>query len=162
MINALFFFKSLHVIGFVSWFAGLFYLVRMFVYYVEASEKNEPERGILTQQFLQMQERVYKIICNPAMMITWIGGLSMLGLGLFTDQVPNYLSIENGTPGWMHLKLVLLIGLLFYHLRCKKIIKNLKAGTNKLTPFQFRLFNEIPTLFLVGIVFTAVYGKLGT
>jgi len=162
MANLLYFLKALHVVGFVSWFAGLFYLVRMFVYYIEASEKAEPERGILTQQFNQMQWRVYKIICNPAMMITWTAGLGMLALGLFSDLIPNYLSIENGTAGWMHLKLLLLAGLLFYHIRCKKIIKQLETGNSKMTAFQFRLFNEVPSLLLVAISFTAVFGKLGT
>ncbi|MEL6945933.1 MAG: CopD family protein, partial [Bacteroidota bacterium] len=87
MANLLYFLKALHVIGFVSWFAGLFYLVRIFVYHVEASEKTEPERSVLTQEFMQMQKRVYKIICNPAMMLTWTAGLGMLGLGLFSDLV---------------------------------------------------------------------------
>ncbi|MEL6718135.1 MAG: CopD family protein [Bacteroidota bacterium] len=162
MANLLYFLKALHVIGFVSWFAGLFYLVRIFVYHVEASEKTEPERSVLTQEFMQMQKRVYKIICNPAMMLTWTAGLGMLGLGLFSDLVPNYLSAENGTAGWMHLKLGLLVGLLFYHIRCKKVIKQLETGSNKMTAFQFRLFNEVPTLFLVSISFIAVFGKLGT
>ncbi|MEM8524362.1 MAG: CopD family protein [Bacteroidota bacterium] len=162
MANLLYFLKALHVVGFVSWFAGLFYLVRIFVYYVEASEKEEPDRSILTQEFGQMQQRVYKIICNPAMMITWTAGLGMLGLGLFSDFIPNYLSVENGTAGWMHLKLLLLVGLLFYHLRCKKVIRQLEAGNNRMTAFQFRLFNEVPTLFLVSISFIAVFGKLGT
>ena len=161
MANLLYFLKALHVVGFVSWFAGLFYLVRIFVYYVEASEKTEPERSILTQEFIQMQKRVYKIICNPGMMITWTAGLGMLGLGLFSDLIPNYLSVENGTAGWMHLKLLLLVGLLIYHIRCKKIIKQLEAGNNTMTSFQFRLFNEVPSLFLAAISFTAVFGKLG-
>ncbi|MEL6941432.1 MAG: CopD family protein, partial [Bacteroidota bacterium] len=73
-----------------------------------------------------------------------------------------YLSAENGTAGWMHLKLGLLVGLLFYHIRCKKVIKQLETGSNKMTAFQFRLFNEVPTLFLVSISFIAVFGKLGT
>jgi len=162
MANLLYALKALHVVGFVSWFAGLFYLVRMFVYYVEASEKTEPERSILIKQFQLMQGRVYKIICNPAMMITWIAGLSMLGLGLFTKYAPNYLSIENGTPGWMHLKLFLLVLLLLYHLQCKRIIKTLEDGSRQYTAFYFRLFNEVPTLFLVSIVFTVTFGKLGT
>ena len=76
-----FFLKALHVVGFVSWFAGMFYLVRIFVYLVEAREREEPARTILTAEFLAMSQRVYKIICNPGMMITWTAGLGMLGLG---------------------------------------------------------------------------------
>ncbi|MEM9885286.1 MAG: CopD family protein [Bacteroidota bacterium] len=162
MANLLYFLKALHVVGFVSWFAGLFYLVRMFVYYVEASEKEEPEKSILTEQFNKMQWRVYKIICNPAMVITWTAGLTMLGLGLFGRLVPNYLSLDNGTAGWMYLKLLLLIVLLIYHFSCKRIIENLESGTSQMGAFQFRLFNEVPTLLLVSIVFTATFGRLGS
>ncbi len=161
MTYTLLFFKALHVVGFVAWFAGLFYLVRIFVYYREAGDKQEPDKGILQEQFGLMQWRVYKIICNPAMMITWTAGLIMLGLGIFSPTIPNYLSAENGTPGWMHLKLLLLVLLTGYHLWCKRIIKQLEANTSKFTPFQFRLFNELPTIFLISIAYIAVYGKLG-
>ena len=75
---SLFFFKALHVFGFVSWFAGLFYLVRIFVYHTEALKREEPARSILIKEFNEMQWRVYKIICNPGMMITWVCGLAML------------------------------------------------------------------------------------
>lgn len=161
MTNLLLFLKGLHVVGFVSWFAGLFYLVRIFVYYTEAAEKPQPDRDILTREFGLMQARVYKIICNPAMMITWTAGLGMLALGIFHPSVPNYLAVENGTAGWMHLKLTLLVLLLGYHIWCKRILKKLEKGESTFSPFQFRLFNEVPTLFLVSISFTAVYGKLG-
>lgn len=134
----------------------------MFVYYQESAEKQEPERSILTKQFGDMQWRVYKIICNPAMMITWTAGLTMLILGLIPSTgVTNYLSPSYGTAGWMHLKLLLLVLLTGYHIWCKRIIKQLAAGPSKLTPFQFRLFNEVPTIFLIGISYIAVYGKMG-
>lgn len=161
MTNLLLFLKGLHVVGFVSWFAGLFYLVRIFVYYTEAQQKPQPDRDVLTREFGAMQQRVYKIICNPAMMITWTAGLGMLALGILHPSVPNYLSPENGTAGWMHLKLVLLLLLLGYHMWCKKIIQQLEKGELVFTSFQFRLFNEVPTLFLISISFTAVFGKLG-
>ncbi len=161
MANLLLFLKGLHVVGFVSWFAGLFYLVRIFVYHTEAQQKPQPDRDILTREFGAMQQRVYKIICNPAMMLTWTAGLGMLALGIFHPSVPNYLAIEHGTAGWMHLKLTLLVLLLGYHIWCKRILQQLEKGESSFTSFQFRLFNEIPTLFLVSISFTAVYGKLG-
>ncbi len=144
----IFFFKALHIIGFVAWFAGLFYLVRMFVYYREASEKEQPERDILTKQFNLMQWRVYRIICNPAMMITWTAGLSIIVLYGYEWFSVNY---------WLHIKLVLLIGLTYYHLWCKKMIKKLEAGESNISSFHFRLLNEVPTLFLVIIVMLAVY-----
>ncbi len=147
--------KAVHVIGFVAWFAGLFYLVRLFIYHVEAEVKPAQEKDILQNQFKLMEQRVYKIIVNPSMMLTWTAGITMLIIN------PSYLSSENGTPGWMHLKLTLLVVLLAYHLYCKRIMKNLDAGKNTFSPFQLRLFNEVPTLFLVTISFIAVLGKAG-
>ncbi len=155
------FLKALHIVGFVAWFAGLFYLVRMFVYHVEANDKPQPEQDILKKQFNLMQWRVYKIIANPAMMLTWTAGLIMLALPFIDKAYPNYLTGGAGSPGWMHLKLTLLILLLVYHIWCKRQIKKLEAGDSKLSAFQFRLVNEVPTIFLVGIIFLAVYGKAG-
>lgn len=141
------YFKAFHIIGFVAWFAGLFYLVRMFVYYREAIDKPSPEKEIMTKQFNLMQWRVYKIICNPAMVITWICGLAMLYIyGIDWLQA---------NP-WMHIKLTLLVLLTGYHHYCKKIIKKLENGTATFTSFQYRLLNELPTLFLFSIVLLAV------
>lgn len=159
MTNLLLFLKGLHVVGFVSWFAGLFYLVRIFVYYTEAGAKAEPDRTILTREFGLMQQRVYKIICNPAMMITWTAGIGMLLLGLFHPSISNYLDPSLG--GWMYFKLFFLFLLTGYHHWCKRIITELENGNCKFDSFQFRLFNEVPTLFLVSISFTAVYGNVG-
>ncbi len=158
-MNWIYFFKSLHVIGFVSWFAGLFYLVRIFVYHIEAKSKPAEEARILTNHFQQMERRVYKIICNPAMMITWTGGLAMLIIDLTGVQTRGYLS--SGSPGWMHLKLLLVVLLTAYHLYCKGIIKKLETDQLKLGAWQLRLLNEVPTLFLAAITFIAVYGKDG-
>lgn len=145
---ALYLFKALHIIGFVAWFSGLFYLVRIFVYYREAEDKPVNEKEILQRQFHLMQQRVYKIICNPAMMITWICGLGMIYIyGL--DWL-----MENS---WLHIKLVLVLLLTVYHVYCKKYIMHLKNGTANLSPFQLRLMNEVPTLFLFSIVILAVF-----
>ncbi len=143
----LLYFKAFHIVGFVAWFAGLFYLIRMFVYYREAMDKEEPERRILTAQLNLMQWRVYKIICNPAMVITWICGVVMLIIH----------GVEwLGANPWMHIKLTLLILLTGYHHYCKQIIKKLEKGEATYTSFQFRLLNELPTLFLFSIVLLAV------
>lgn len=147
----LFFFKALHIIGFVTWFAGLFYLVRMFVYHVEAYEEKQPKQDILKEQFRLMESRVYKIICNPALVVTFLGGIAMLIIN------PVYLQMN-----WMLVKLGLVILLLVYHLYCGRLIKYLEAGRQPMTSWQFRLFNELPTLFLVAISFIAVLGKAGT
>ncbi|RMG78375.1 MAG: protoporphyrinogen oxidase HemJ [Bacteroidetes bacterium] len=143
----LYYFKAFHIIGFVAWFAGLFYLVRMFVYHAEATQKQDPERSILTRQFALMESRVYKIICNPAMMITWTCGLVMLYLhgGEWMKTNP-----------WMHIKLLLLVMLTGYHIYCKSIMKKFERGEVSLSAFQFRLLNELPTLFLLAIVLLAV------
>jgi len=162
--NLYYFSKAIHIIGFVAWFAGLFYLVRMFVYHVEAKDLTQPSSGILQKQFSRMEWRVYKIICNPAMMITWTFGIVMLVLGILRPELPNYLTdlemIRSGS-GWMHAKLLLIVLLTAYHLWCKRIAKQLEAGKIPFTDFQFRLLNEVPTLFLVVISFLAVFGIRG-
>jgi putative membrane protein len=154
------FFKALHVVGFVSWFAGLFYLARLFVYMVEADERPAAERSLLQAQFTLMSRRLYSIITNPAMMITWLAGLGMLAVDLAGLQPRAYFS--TGTPGWLHLKLLLLVFLTLYHLRCKQLVAQLEAGQRPFDAWQLRLFNEVPTLLLVAIAFVAVYGKMGT
>ncbi|MFT5883911.1 MAG: putative membrane protein [Arcticibacterium sp.] len=139
------YFKAFHIIGFVSWFAGMFYLVRIFVYHTEANEKPEHIKEDWKTQFTKMAWRVYKIICNPAMIVTWTFGLLML----ITN--PEILS-----QNWIKVKLVLLLLLTFYQLYCKRIIKKQEAGIETFTSFQFRLLNELPTLFLISIVLLAV------
>jgi putative membrane protein len=144
----LFLFKSLHIVGFVAWFAGLFYLVRMFVYHREAQEEPQLKRDILTQQFGLMEQRVYRIICNPAMMLTWTCGLLMLYLHGW-----EWLKVNP----WMHLKLLLLLALTYYQLWCKKMISRLEKGDFQLSSQRWRVLNELPTVFLLAIVLLAVY-----
>jgi putative membrane protein len=144
----LLFFKALHIIGFVAWFAGLFYLVRMFVYHKESAERPPAERDVLVPQFNLMEWRVYRIICNPAMMITWTAGVIVIFLYGWEWFRMSY---------WLHIKLVLLVGLTVYHVWCKRIILQLEQGDLSITAFQFRLLNEVPTLFLVIIVMLAIY-----
>ena len=136
----------IHIIGFVSWFAGLFYLLRMFVYYADASAKSEPDRSILMREYGLMQNRVYKIICNPAMMITWTFGILMLIANIDYMHQP-----------WFHMKLTLLVLLTVFHVYCKNFMKRQQAGNNTMPSFKIRLLNEVPTLFLVLIVSLAVY-----
>jgi len=145
---ALLFFKSIHVVGFVAWFAGLFYLVRMFVYHVEAEQRPEGERDAFKKQFNLMEWRVYKIICNPAMMITWTAGIiviALYGWEWFT------------LAGWLHVKLVLLVLLTVYQLWMKRIIVQLENDNLQYSSFQFRLLNEVPTVLLLSITLLAIY-----
>jgi putative membrane protein len=143
--------KSLHIIGFVSWFAGLFYLVRIFVYYTEAEQKPEHLREAFKQEYIKMMKRAFKIICNPAMMITWTFGILML------INSPYFLQ-----QSWLHVKLVLLVLLTGYHDFCKKTILRFEKGEKSMVfnSFQYRLLNELPTLFLVSIVLLAVVKNL--
>ncbi len=142
------FFKSLHIIGFVSWFAALFYLPRLFIYHTEALDEQEPKRSILLAQYIIMENRLYKIIMTPALVITFVGGLSMLHL-----RGMDWLQYN----AWMHWKLGLLTLLVAYHFYSNSIMKRLAAETKVMTSTQFRLYNEVTTLFLVAIVLLAVY-----
>lgn len=155
-------FKAIHIIGFVSWFAALFFLGRLLVNLVEINLKPQPERDILKQSLSGMAHRLYKIIMNPAMMITWTAGIGMLAVPFVDKNYPNYLTSEVGTPGWMHAKLLLVVLLTVFHVWNKIALRKIEAGTNQLSSFQLRLANEIPTVFLVATVFLAVYGKAGT
>lgn len=137
--------KALHIIFVVSWFAGLFYMVRLFIYHVEAQQKGPDEQRILSQQFEIMERKLWFIITTPAMVLTVLFGTWMLIL------YPTYLQF-----GWMHLKLAFVLLLLVYHFLCQKIMRDFKHGTFRWTSTQLRLWNELATLFLVAIVFLVV------
>lgn len=143
------YFKAFHIVGFVSWFAGLFYLVRMFVYHAEADDKPEAMRADWKKQFTLMQWRVYRMIATPALVITWICGLSMLTINPALLQ-----------QGWMHVKLALLVLLTGYHFYCRHIILLQERDRDRKSSFHYRLLNELPTLFLVAIVLLAVMRDL--
>ena len=137
--------KALHIIFMVSWFAGLFYMVRLFIYQVEANGKPEPERSILSKQFLIMQGRLWWIISTPAMVLTVIFGVLML------VAFPSYLS-----QLYMHLKLGFVLLLLIYHFICQKIMLDINKQKFKWSSTALRIWNEVATLFLVIIVFLVV------
>ena len=136
--------KALHIVGFISWFAGLFYIVRLFVYHAEAGERPEAERQVLQPQLELMASRLWKIITVPAAVLTFIGGIGMV------------VQLQS-LPGWLHLKFALLAGLLAYHLWCGKIRRDQAAGESKWTGRKLRVFNEGGTMFMVAIVFLAVF-----
>ena len=143
--------KSLHIIFVVCWFAALFYMVRLFIYTAEAQKKEEPERSILTSQLLITQKKLWYIIGWPSMIGTFIFGWWMIW------QNTAYLSMP-----WMWLKLFL-VGLLFlYHLQCQMLFKKQTDGTFKWSSFKLRLFNELATVFLVGIVFLVTVKSTGS
>jgi putative membrane protein len=138
--------KALHIIFVVCWFAGLFYMVRLFIYTAEANAKEEPAKSILTQQLLMMQKKLWFIITWPAAIGTVIFGFWMyfLNFGYYSTQP------------WMWLKLFFVVILIFYHLRCHVIYKNQTQGIYKSGSFKLRLFNELATVLLVAIVFLVV------
>lgn len=138
--------KAIHVIGFVSWFAGLFYIPRLFIYDVEAEQREPAARAVLQTQLRIMQRRLWYGITWPAMIATLIFGL-WTALPYFQSSVPS---------GWLHVKLGLILVLIGYHLTCGKIRKQLAAGTSRWTSSGLRVWNEVATLLLVAIVFLAV------
>jgi len=134
--------KALHIIFMVSWFAGLFYMVRLFIYHVETKDKAEHEAKILTDQFKIMQHKLWWIITTPAMVLTVIFGVWMLILNPYFLQQP-----------WMHIKLTFVVLLLIYHFICQRTMAQLKRDEIRWTSTQLRLWNELATLFLVAVVF---------
>ena len=143
---AYYWFKAFHLIGVVVWFAGLFYLVRLFVYHAEASEQPEPAQTILKQQYEIMEKRLYNIITMPGMVVT-----VAMAIGLISTE-PEILK-----SGWLHIKLALVAALLIYHFYCGRIVKQLEKNECKWTGQQFRALNEAPTLLLVTIILLAVF-----
>ncbi len=137
--------KSLHIIFVVSWFAGLFYIVRLFIYHIEANNFEEVKKKILQNQFCIMEKKLWWIITTPAMILTLIFGIWMLWLNPALVKMP-----------WMHTKLLFVILLIVYHFICQKILFDLNNNVYKWTSNQLRIWNELATLFLVIIVFLVV------
>lgn len=137
--------KAIHIIFVVSWFAALFYIVRLFIYATEAQDRDPVARPILTNQLTLMQRKLWYIIGWPAMVGTYVFGFWMIFLN------PAYLNLP-----WMWIKLIAVGLLTVYHLRCQKILSNQSKGLFKTSSFKLRLFNELATVFLVAIVFLVV------
>lgn len=138
-----FYVKSLHIIFVVTWFAGLFYIVRLFIYFTEAADKPEPDKTILQNQFQIMEKRLWYGITWPSAVLTLIFGSWMFYL-------------YGSLPNWLAVKLGFVLGLFLYHLSCHRIFKQHARGEVKQTPTQLRIWNEVATLFLVSIVFLVV------
>ena len=132
--------KAIHIIAAVCWFAGLFYLPRLFVYHAGADDKIGRDR------FAVMEAKLYRIIMTPAMLATLLFGLC--SLALTWDAY--------GRSPWLWLKVALVIGLVGYQHYCRRIMRGLAAGESPKSERFLRLFNEAPTLALVLIVVLAV------
>lgn len=150
--------KSLHLIFIITWFAGLFYIVRLFVYQIEAFHKPSPDKEIIGKQLKIMASRLWNIITWPSMILALIFGTWLIIL------MPEWLS-----QPWMHVKLVFVLILIIYQFKCHQIFKQLQIGVVKYSSNYMRLFNEIPTLVLFAVVFLVIlksavnwiYGTIG-
>lgn len=138
--------KALHIIFVVCWFAGLFYMVRLFIYHVESREKPELEAKILSDQYKIMERKLWFVITTPAMILTIVFGACMVFYS--PEQTHYYLHST-----WMQLKLSFVLLLLVYHFICQKVMNDLKNERFTWKSTQLRLWNELATLFLVAIVF---------
>jgi protoporphyrinogen IX oxidase len=143
---AYFWFKSFHFVGIVVWFAGLFYLVRLFVYHAEAEEQPEPAKTILKEQYQIMEKRLYNLITTPGMYVTVIMAIALV----WTE--PHVLQ-----DTWLQIKLILVSLLIGYHFYCGWLIKKLEKNESGWSGQQFRALNEVPTVLLVMIVLLAVF-----
>lgn len=132
---------AFHIIAVVCWFAGLFYLPRLFVYH--ASTKDEAVRA----QFCVMEHKLYHYIMLPSMFLTIITGMMLLTEYIFL--VPPHL-------GWLWVKFVLVLILLLYHFYCGNCVHAFKAGRNIHSERFYRFFNEVPSILLIVIVILAV------
>ena len=137
--------KALHIIFVVTWFAGLFYIVRLFIYHVEAREMQEPDRHILTGHFKTAEKRLWYGITFPSMILTYVFGFWMA----FDMYGWNF-------PSWLLMKLAFVLCLTIYHMVCHMMFLNLQRDETKYTSFGLRVWNEVATLFLFAIVFIVV------
>jgi putative membrane protein len=137
--------KALHIIFVVTWFAGLFYIVRLFIYNTEANDLPEPKKSILQTQFKIMQKRLWYGITWPSMVLTLcMGALLVYNMPVLLKQ------------SYFLLKLIFVLALIIYHLKCHQIFKNLQNDIIKNSQTWLRIWNEVATVLLVAIVFLIV------
>jgi len=142
-MNSFLYIKALHIIFIVTWFAGLFYIVRLFIYNREAADKAEPERSILQNQFGIMIKRLWLGITWPSAILTLIfGSLTWYKLG--------------ATPDWLVVKLGFVLGLFLYHGTLHVLYLQQSRGIFKYSSQQLRIWNEVATIFLIAIVMLVV------
>lgn len=132
--------KALHIIAMVCWFAGIFYLPRLFVYHAMS------EDAISHERFVVMERKLYRGIMNPSMMATWLFGIVMMviGRGIYFEQ------------GWFHAKLLLVVALTAYHVLCGRYRKQLEHNPHLKSHKFWRVFNEIPVFILIAVVMLVV------
>ena len=140
-MNYYFLFKSLHLISVVSWMAGLLYLPRIFVYHSEAS--HESQKDI----FKIMEKKLYNYIMMPAMLLSWLFGILLL----------HSITLSVLFELWMQIKILAVIILTYYHFTLGKYLNNFAIDKNEKTSKFFRIYNEIPTIVLIVVIFTVIF-----
>tara|TARA_B100000161_G_C33194749_1_gene257288 strand:+ start:27 stop:458 length:432 start_codon:yes stop_codon:yes gene_type:complete len=143
-MNLYLLFKSLHLISVISWMAGLLYLPRIFVYHAQA--EHDSQREI----FKIMERKLYNYIMMPAMLLSWLFGILLihsLGFSVLSEL-------------WMKVKTVAVIILTFYHFSLGKYLSDFAQDNNKSSSKFFRIYNEIPTVILIVVIFAAIFKPL--
>ena len=135
-------FKSLHLISVISWMAGLLYLPRIFVYHAENNDDKK-----ISDVFKIMEKKLYFYIMTPAMILSWLFGIGLL----------HYLGIEQAQQFWLKAKILLVVILTLYHLYLGKCLKDFAIDTNQRSSKFFRIFNEVPTILLILIIFVVIF-----
>ena len=150
--------KALHLIFVITWFAGLFYIPRLFVYQIEAFQEEEPKKSIIGEQLKLMAKRLWFIITWPSAILASIFAFILLFM------IPEWLQ-----QPWMHVKLAFVVLLYAYHIKCHFIFKELQQDIVKWTSNQMRIWNEGSTLILFAVIFLVIvrdainwiYGVIG-
>ena len=143
-MNLYLLFKSLHLISVISWMAGLLYLPRIFVYHVEANDNSQKT------VFKTMERKLYNFIMMPAMLLSWLFGILLihsLGFSAFSEL-------------WMQVKIIAVVILTFYHFTLGKYLHDFAIDNNQKTSKFFRIYNEIPTLILIVVIFVVIFKPL--
>ncbi len=143
-MNLYLLFKSLHLIATISWMAGLLYLPRIFVYHAEADHESQKK------VFKIMERKLYNYIMMPAMLLSWLFGILLihsLGFSIFLEL-------------WMKVKIISVIILTYYHFTLGKFLNDFAINSNKRSSKFFRIFNEIPTIILIVVIFVVIFKPL--
>jgi len=139
-------FKSLHIIGVIVWFSGLFYLVRLFIYHEESRSMEDKLKIAFNNQYTLMEKRLANIITTPGMILALSMAICMV------IMQPSWLSEK-----WLQIKISFVLGLVIYHYYCYKIMNSLQNGTSNISAKNLRLLNELPTLLLFIIVLLVIF-----
>ena len=143
-MNLYLLFKSLHLIAVISWMAGLLYLPRIFVYHSEVDDKSQK------LIFKTMERKLYNYIMMPAMLLSWFFGILLihsLGFSVFYEL-------------WMNIKIVAVVILTYYHFTLGRYLKDFAIDNNQKTSKFFRIYNEIPTIILIVVIFVVIFKPL--